>query len=92
MLGAHRPYTERTSSRKPTLLTDRACVQLEGWVIVMSTKKIKPGTPAPASGQYRPVGGGSEVTAVKGKPLPPTSQAGQAWKLVDKTKHKPKPK
>ncbi|WP_405871010.1 hypothetical protein [Streptomyces sp. NBC_00005] len=58
----------------------------------MATKKINPGTPAPNSGQYRPVGGGSEVTAVQGKPLPPTPKSGQGWKLVDKTKHKPKGK
>lgn len=58
------------------------------------TAKNKPGTPAPASGQYRPVGpkggnaGSNEITAVQGKPLPPTPGAGQSWKLVDKTKHK----
>ncbi len=51
-------------------------------------KPIKPGTPAPKSGQYRPAGGGSEVTAVQGKPLPPTSKPGGGWKLVDATKHK----
>jgi hypothetical protein len=48
----------------------------------------KPGKPAPKSGQYRPTGGGYEVTAVKGKPLPPTPKPGQTWKLVDPTKHK----
>ncbi|MBZ6248795.1 YjzC family protein [Streptomyces olivaceus] len=58
----------------------------------MAAKKIKPGTPAPDSGQYRPVGGGNEVTAIQGKPLPPTPKPGQGWKLVDKTKHKPKGK
>jgi hypothetical protein len=58
------------------------------------TAKNKPGTPAPSSGQYRPVGpkggnaGSNEITAVQGKPLPPTPEAGQSWKLVDKTKHK----
>ncbi|MDN3297489.1 hypothetical protein ACLGI4_14990 [Streptomyces sp. HMX112] len=54
----------------------------------MAGKKLNPGMPAPASGQYRPTGGGSEVTAVKGKSLPPTPKKGQGWKLVDKTKHK----
>jgi hypothetical protein len=49
----------------------------------------KPGTPAPESGQYKPSGGGKyEVTAVKGKPLPPTPASGQHWNLVDKTKHR----
>jgi len=54
----------------------------------------KPGTPAPKSGQYVPVGprggkaGNNEVTSVGGKPLPPTPEPGQTWKLVDPTKHK----
>lgn len=45
----------------------------------MAKKKsgLKPGQNAPASGQYRQVGPrggkGPEVTAVKGKPLPPTT-------------------
>lgn len=54
----------------------------------MAKKGIKPGTPAPDSGQYRPTGGGSEITAVQGKPLPPSSKPGGSWQLVDKTKHK----
>ena len=55
---------------------------------------IKPGTPAPASGQYVQVGprGGNasstEITAVQGKPLPPTDRPGQQWHMVDPTKHK----
>lgn len=55
---------------------------------------IKPGTPAPASGQYVQVGprGGNasstEITAVQGKPLPPTDRPGQQWHMVDATKHK----
>lgn len=48
----------------------------------------RPGTPAPKSGQYKPTTGGSEITAIKGKPLPPTPKSGQSWKLVDPTKHK----
>ena len=54
----------------------------------------KPGIPAPASGQYVQVGprGGnassSEITAVQGKPMPPTSRPGQRWQMVDPTKHK----
>lgn len=52
-------------------------------------KGNRPGTPAPFSGQYRPSSGGkTEITAVQGKPLPPTSKPGETWKLVDKTKHK----
>ena len=49
------------------------------------TKKVqKPGASAPASGQYAvvgPKGGktGNEVTAVEGKPLPPTPKPGQGF-------------
>jgi len=54
---------------------------------------FKPGDITPRSGQYERVGprGGStgvEVTSVRGKPLPPTPQAGQGYRLVDPTKHK----
>jgi hypothetical protein len=60
------------------------------------TKKLiiqKPGQIAPTSGQYEvvgPKGGktGDEITAVEGKPLPPTPKPGQGFVLVDKTKHK----
>ncbi|MEV7678141.1 hypothetical protein AB0O64_06240 [Streptomyces sp. NPDC088341] len=55
-------------------------------------KSLKPGTPAPKSGQYKVPGAKTEVTAVKGKPLPPTRKAGQGYTLVDPTKHKPKGK
>ena len=53
----------------------------------------KSGERAPDSGQYGivgPRGGktGQEVTVTKGETLPPTSQAGQRFVLVDKTKHK----
>ena len=59
----------------------------------MTTKVQKSGAPAPASGQYvivGPKGGktGNEVTAVEGKPMPPTPKPGQGFVLVDKTKHK----
>ena len=58
-----------------------------------SSKRNKPGTPAPASGQYVPQGprggnGGSEVTIIKGKPLPPTPKPNQTWVLVDPTNNK----
>ena len=58
----------------------------------MAKQPLRPGTRAPASGQYRPVGlrGGvakKEITAVKGKPLPPTAPGG-SFKIVDRTKNK----
>lgn len=54
---------------------------------------VKPGQPAPASGQYKvlgPKGGktGSEVTAIKGKPMPPAPKPGGSFKLTDPTKNK----
>lgn len=52
------------------------------------TKTLKPGSPAPASGQYKNPSTGTEVTSIKGRPLPPTPGAGQGYKLVDPTKHK----
>ena len=57
------------------------------------SQKIKPGTPCPASGQYRVVGpkGGKqpgEVTSTEGKPMPPTAKPNQSYTLVDPTKHK----
>lgn len=58
-----------------------------------SPSRLTPGTIAPNSGQYKltgPRGGntGKEVTAVKGKPLPPTPMKGQTYTLVDRTKNK----
>ena len=54
---------------------------------------LKPGQSTPVSGQYGivgPRGGkiGPEVTAVAGKPLPPTPKSGQGYVLVDATQHK----
>jgi hypothetical protein len=56
-------------------------------------KTQKPGSIAPASGQYGifgPRGGktGAERTVVKGEPLPPTPHPGQSYKMVDRTKTK----
>ncbi len=56
-------------------------------------KIFKPGEIAPKSGQYEKIGprGGEtnkEVTAIKGKPLPPPNKPGVTYKLVDPTKHK----
>jgi hypothetical protein len=59
----------------------------------MGAKKgLTPGTPAPKSGQYPrigPRGGdtGKEVTAVKGRPLPPTPKPGQTYGPPDATKN-----
>lgn len=56
-------------------------------------KPAKPGTTAPASGQYEivgPRGGrtGEERTVTKGEPLPPTPKTGQGYVIVDRTKNK----
>lgn len=59
---------------------------------VMARKGLKPGSTAPASGQYQQIGPnggkGKEVTSVKGEPLPPTPKPGISYKLVDATKNK----
>ena len=49
-------------------------------------KTLKPGNPAPRSGEYEikgPRGGdtGQERTGVKGKPLPPTPKPGQSYEM-----------
>lgn len=54
---------------------------------------LKPGNETPVSGQYGVVGprGGNtnvEITAVEGKPLPPTPKSGMGYVLVDRTKHR----
>jgi len=56
--------------------------------MVMTAKAVKPGTPAPTSGQYRPKGGGNEVTVPKGHRLPPPPRKGETWVNVDPTKNK----
>ena len=53
---------------------------------------LKPGTPAPRSGQYEQVGSrggrtGEERTVVRGEPLPPTRKPGMGYRLVDPTKN-----
>ena len=58
----------------------------------MARKQFRPGQKAPNSGQFELLGvrggkTGIEVTAVEGKPLPPTPKPGQRYLLVDKTKH-----
>lgn len=52
-----------------------------------------PGSRTPQSGQYEIInpgglGTGLEVTSTQGKPLPPTDEPNQLYKLVDPTKHK----
>ena len=59
----------------------------------MAKQTLRPGNRAPASGQYKPVGprggvGKKEITAVKGKPLPPAPAPGSTYKIVDRTKNK----
>jgi len=60
----------------------------------MSKTWLTPGTQAPRSGQYQQVWprwwitGRPEVTAIAGKPLPPTPEAWCTYVLVDPTKHK----
>lgn len=54
---------------------------------------LKPGSKAPASGQYGVIGprGGKikhEVTVVKGEPMPPTRKPGQTYVLNDGTNNK----
>lgn len=54
----------------------------------MAGKTYKPGQKAPHSGQYKNKSTKTEVTVVKGEPLPPTPKSGQGYTLTDKTKHK----
>lgn len=49
---------------------------------------VKTGQKAPVSGQYKPVGGKTEITLVQGKRVPPTPAGATKFKLVDQTKHK----
>lgn len=55
-------------------------------------KTFNPGQKAPDSGQYEIIGPrgdhtGVERTVTKGGPLPPPPEAGQQYRLSDKTKH-----
>jgi len=59
----------------------------------MSKPTLRPGTPAPASALYKIVGqrggiSGKEVTGVKGKPLPPTPNSGESYKIADRAHNK----
>lgn len=61
-----------------------------------SDELLSPGDITPTSGQYEIVGprggqrDGLEVNSTKGHPMPPTSESGLKFKLVDETKHKKK--
>lgn len=60
---------------------------------IVTKNTLSPGDTPDRSGQYRVVGPrggdqGREVTAVAGKPLPPTPKPGMGYQLVDPTKHK----
>jgi hypothetical protein len=53
---------------------------------------LKPGNRAPASGQYEQIGPrggrtGHEVTVVRGEPLPPTTNPGSTYQIVDRTRN-----
>lgn len=52
--------------------------------------KIKTGQICQQSGQYRPIGGKTEVTLIQGKRVPPTQQGATKFVMVDATKHKNK--
>lgn len=59
----------------------------------MAKQRLRPGTPAPASAQYKVVGprgglSGKEITSIKGKRLPPSPRAGVTYKLTDRTHNK----
>ena len=50
-------------------------------------KGLRSGKKAPVSGQYKNTRTGTEVTSVRGEPLPPGPK-GSKFNLVDTTKHK----
>ncbi len=60
---------------------------------IMTKPIIKPGETSPKSGQYLEVGprggqGGREVTVPKGRPMPPSTDSGRGYILVDPTNNK----
>jgi hypothetical protein len=80
------------SSACPLDMSIRLLSAPADWKIEL-TPNFKPGQAAPFSGQYQVVGprGGvrsTEVTSVKGKPLPPTASPGETYKIVDRTNNK----
>lgn len=80
------------SSACPLDMSGPSASTTADWKIEL-TPNFKPGQATPFSGQYQVVGprGGArstEVTSVKGKPLPPTASPGETYKLVDRTNNK----
>lgn len=57
-------------------------------VFNMRKTTVKTGQIVPQSGQYRPIGSKTEVTLVRGKRVPPTTNGTTKFNLVDQTKHK----
>ena len=57
-----------------------------------NTRGLKPGEPAPYSGQYQQIGPrggkGPERTVVRNEPLPPTPKPRTTYDLVDRTRTK----
>ena len=57
-------------------------------------KGLKPGETVPISGIYQEIGPrggkGTQVTSVKGEPLPPTATKGGTYQLNKAAKHKHK--
>ena len=51
-------------------------------------KRFNPGETVQDSGIYKNTTTNTEVTCVKGEPLPPTPASGQKYVLVQPTKHK----
>ena len=49
---------------------------------------LRPGTRAPLSGQYLNPKTGTEVTSVRGEPLPPSPVKGTRYLPVDPTRHR----
>ena len=59
------------------------------------SRALRPGAEVPRSGQYEKITAagrptGDEVTATRGKRLPPTPKPGMTYRLVDATRHKRK--
>ena len=60
----------------------------------MADERLRPGSKAPFSGQYEERGprggdvGGREVTSEQGERLPPTTQPGRTYDIVDRTDNK----
>jgi hypothetical protein len=52
------------------------------------SKGLPPGAKAPVSGQYRNTKTRTEVTSVRGEPLPPSPVKGARYVVADRTKHK----